>query len=242
MFIPKPTFASYTTAMDVQTGVIATQWTSMWEPQRSIVKDARRWRGGEIAPLSQWNDVVFLEWSRLAASSAQQSSSATANSAKVNYIMFNHVISSEDGFGQDVVEAVFESIKSSGNPGPPVSKHKRTFSYSEPRDAQGFQALLGTHAGDLVTKFFSQHKAELGIRRVSDISVFAAGTPQERYDKKRAKPCLLFKIEAAHSVQSEGSTQESTPGLTGGSGPSLQDSTGAVTPVPPGGRSGDLRN
>jgi hypothetical protein len=211
----------------------------MWEPQRSIVKDARRWKGGEIAPLSQWNDVVFLEWSRLAALSTQQSSSTAASSAKVNYIMFNHVISSEDVFGQDIVDAVFESIESSGNPGPPVFKHKRIFSDSEPRDAQGFRALLGTHAGDLVTKFLSEHKAELGIRRVSDISVFATGTPQERYDKKRAKPCLLFKIEAPPSMQSSGgSTQGSTPGLTGGSGLSAADSPGAVTPVPPGGRSG----
>jgi hypothetical protein len=224
--------------MDVQTGVIATQWTSMWEPQRSIVKDARRWKGGEIAPLSQWNDIVFLEWSRLAALSAQQSSSATASSAKVNYILFNHIISSEDGFGQDIVDAVFKAIESSGNPGPPVFKHKRTFSYTESRDFQSFKALLGTHAGDLVTKFLSQHKAELGIRRVSDISVFATGTPQERYDQKRAKPCLLFKIVAAHPMQSEAGTQESTPGLTGGSGPSVEDSPGVVTPVPPGGRSG----
>jgi hypothetical protein len=156
--------------VDVQAGVIATLWSSMWEPQRSIVKNARRWKGGEIAPLSQWSDVVSLEWSRLAALPAQQSTSATAEMA----------------FGQDVVDTVFKSLESSGNPGPPVFKHKRTFSYSEPRDLQGFQALLGTHPGNLVTRFLAQHKAQLGIRRVSDINVFATGTTQERYDKKRA--------------------------------------------------------
>jgi hypothetical protein len=172
--------------VDVQAGVIATLWSSMWEPQRSIVKNARRWKGGEIAPLSQWSDVVSLEWSRLAALTAQQSTSATADSSKVNYIMFNHITSSGDGFGQDLVDTVFKSLESSGNPGPPVFKHTRTFSYSEPRDLQGFQALLGTHPGNLVTRFLAQHKAQLGIRRVSDISVFATGTTQERYDKKRA--------------------------------------------------------
>lgn len=175
--------------MDLQTGVIATLWTSMWEPQRSIVKDARRWKGGDIAPLSQWSDIVFLEWSRQLSSLPQQGSSAS--SPNVNYILFNHVISSEDGFGQDIVEAVFTSLKPSGNPGPPVFKHKRVFWSNERGDEPGFQALLGTHAGDLVTKFLSEHKSELGIRRVTAVAVFAAGTPQERLIRnERSRVCF----------------------------------------------------
>lgn len=46
----KPTYASYTTAMDVQNGVIVAEYDKLYAPERGIRENRRRWKGGEIGP------------------------------------------------------------------------------------------------------------------------------------------------------------------------------------------------
>lgn len=198
--------------MDVRNGVLLAPFGGVWVPRRSIEMFRGQWRGGEIAPLSQWSDVVFLEWMR-------QSQRANGR-AEINYVLFHKIAREDDDpTGGDIIDAIFDVLArtASGNPGPPVISHWRTFSFAEPRDAAAFLALLGTEAGNMVSKLLSEHKADLGVRRVTSISVFARGSPQERFDRQRVQPSMVFKVEAP-GLGSGLTTGLNTPGLTSGSG------------------------
>lgn len=162
-----------------------------------------------MAPLSTWNDVIFLEWSRQVTDAH--------SSSPIQYVVLSEITRTDDNGGEEAVDTMFEAMQrtNSGNLGPPVFKHIRTFSYATHSDVEAFHALLGTALGKMVTDFLARHKVELGLRSVTDISVFGTGTPQERYDRQRVRAGLLFKIQAAAFLAGSGSaSSETTPELS----------------------------
>lgn len=69
---------------------------------------------------------------------------------------------------------------------------------------EAFHALLGTRPGEMVTDFLARHKEELGIRSVTDISVFGTGPHQERFDRERVRAGLVFKIQVPAHLAGSG--------------------------------------
>ncbi|KAM0721884.1 hypothetical protein Q7P37_002809 [Cladosporium fusiforme] len=226
-----PTFASYTTVMDIQGGVIVAEFDKIYDPQRSIRENRPRWKGGDVAPLSEWNDVIFLEWSKQKSASLQRL--GVGRPVDIKYIVFSEVLSSEDNGGKEAINTMIEAMTrtNSGNVGLPVFKHKRTFSYATQSDVEAFHALLGTRPGDMVTDLLARHKEALGLRRVTDISVFGTGPFQERYNRERVRAGMVFKIEAAGSLAGSSSgTSATTPELSSASASDQEGNSGAQTP------------
>lgn len=222
----------------MQYGVLITKWGSLWEPEKAIKAGRsgdRRYTGGPVATLSSWGDISFLNWIAQRASAMQHLDPNARRAAPViEYILFHDVEreGDEEAHSDEIVDCVFEALERtrSGNPGAPAFNHKRTFTCGDPRGGEAFHALLGTHAGDLVTGLLSEHKADLGLRKVTDISIFDTGSTRDRYDRERVHAGLIFKIEAG--IPPSGAT---TPGLSrdsesasGGSGG--ENSGGNTTP------------
>lgn len=203
----------------MQHGVLVAKWGSQWEPEKAIRAGNRHFAGGPLPPLSDWNDVVFLDWTiQKTASTQHLQPNPGAPPLVIKYILIHDIEKegSDDPSSDEIIDTIFEAFErtNSGNPGPPVFRHKRTFTRGDPRDNEAFHALLGTRAGGMVTLLLAEHKADLGVREVTDISVFGTGTMQERYDRQRVHAGLIFKIDGVRMLPS-GST---TPGLSSGSG------------------------
>lgn len=217
--------------MDIQNGVIAAEYDKLYGPERSIRENRRRWKGGEIVPLSAWSDVIFLEWSKQKANALQHLGSGRPG--EIQYIVFSEIQRTDDNGGMEAVDTMFEAMTrtNSGNLGPPVFKHKRTFSFATHSDVDAFHALLGTRPGEMATDFLAKHKEDLGLRRVTDISIFGTGPHQERYDRDRVRAGLVFKIQAAAFLAGSASgTSATTPELSSGSASGQGRNSGAQTP------------
>ncbi|KAL6229447.1 hypothetical protein BDW75DRAFT_245721 [Aspergillus navahoensis] len=149
----KATHAYYHSLFNVNSGLIVADTNSS---PRAEKKD---WPAEDLPPLRQWSDVIFLLWQRIAGSNVQglqhhiQFSIANEDTVR---IMQNAV-------GEDETFSDWEKFQ-------PLRGGGITF---RPGSLE-YYALLGSPNGFGIAWFLIQHKAQLGIKTVSEITIFGA--------------------------------------------------------------------
>ena len=118
-------------------------------------KDQPKAQWPPLVPLRQWSDVVFLQWKDLF-----KTSNAKDDITDLRYV-FRITISNEDS-----TALILKAVKNKG----------AEFGYwpgteFEPQSDE-FKAILGSPNGAGVAWFLIDHKAQLGMKTVSKITVF----------------------------------------------------------------------
>ncbi|KAL2783350.1 hypothetical protein BJX66DRAFT_349514 [Aspergillus keveii] len=157
------TGAYYNSLFNIDSGLIVADANSS---PRAEKKD---WPAEDLPPLKQWSDVVFLLWQRIAGSNVQRFQHhiqyAIANTDTVRIM--------QKAVGEDDTFSDWESFQ-------PLRGGGKTFR----PDSDEYYALLNSPNGFGIAWFLIQHKAQLGIKTVSEITVFGAD----------GDPCLYFAI------------------------------------------------
>jgi hypothetical protein len=129
---------------------------------------AEGWPADDYVPLKQWSDVVFLLWQRIAGSNArglQHHIQCPISNEDTRRIM-RKAIGEGDSFSD------WDSLS-------PFQEGGRTFR----PNSQEYYALLGSPNGFGIAWLLIQHKAQLGVKTVSEITVFGADSDASLYFK-----------------------------------------------------------
>jgi hypothetical protein len=126
------------------------------------------WPADDYVPLRQWSDVVFLLWQHVAGSNArslQHHIQCPISNDDTRTIM-RKAIGEDDSFSD------WDDLS-------PLQEGGRTFR----PNSQEYYALLGSPNGFGIAWLLVQHKAQLGVKTVSEITVFGADSESSLYFK-----------------------------------------------------------
>ncbi|KAK3715708.1 hypothetical protein LTR37_006933 [Vermiconidia calcicola] len=136
---------------------------------------------GEIVPLRQWSDIVFLEW--------QHQTTAGQQRRGIKFVVHSNIINTR------TKNVIFKALEDDGDsPIPPAFPPGKEY----PMDSKQGKAILGTPNGNGVAWFLIQHKAELGHKTIESVVVFDNSLyedQRETNDREHSTPSLMFRIE-----------------------------------------------
>lgn len=143
------------------------------ESNSSPENEQHDWKEEQYPPLRKWSDVISLLWIDAAGSKA----------ANLKHVIRSVVTNREtlSVMRRAVGEGEFDEKFQDWGKFDPIDTNGRTFRPSE----DAFYALLYTPNGRGIGWSLIQHKAQLGIKTVSEITVFGAND----------SPMLYFKID-----------------------------------------------
>ncbi|KAL3464834.1 hypothetical protein BJX64DRAFT_286022 [Aspergillus heterothallicus] len=157
-----PSRATYQSLFNVDAGLLVADYNS------SPKAENPSWPDDKFVPLKQWSDVIFLLWEHIAGSNARDLrhhiQCAVAN--EVTAGIMRKAIGVDDTFSE------WDSLS-------PLHEGGRTFRPG----SDAYYALLNTPNGFGIAWFLIQHKAQLGIKTVSEITVFGADGERSLYFK-----------------------------------------------------------
>ena len=116
--------------------------------------------GSEVIPLKQWSDLVFLAWQNF----QQKQAEPEARMQNLRYV-FRMQIANVDT--ESIVSRVMGGVAASVWPG-------KTFKMTTDEG----KALLGTPHGSGIAWLLAQHKKQLGLKTVDEVTVYRLTTGQ----------------------------------------------------------------
>lgn len=221
--------------IDVEYGVVLVRYDRLVFPKEATSKPSASEANEGPALLSDLSDVIFLEWSHQKALAAQRGDPQSPN---IRFILFHKIgQGTEHPEGEKIISTIFEAEE--------LGNHKfghvpelalpHAFQFAKAKDLHSFHGLLGTEPGKIMTKLLSEHRETLGQCRVAGVMVFAAGSKEQRSDRKSVRPSMLFKIEHwPGGGFASGSGPDATPDLSSAAA-SVQGAGDAESYVAPSG-------
>ncbi|KAB8067803.1 hypothetical protein BDV29DRAFT_196156 [Aspergillus leporis] len=160
----KETGGYYQSLFNVNAGLIVADDNSSPENE----KKKEQWPKSDFVPLRQWSDVLFLLWERV----------AKDKTSGLSHVIRSIVINAETlaTMRQAIGEA--EDF-SAWNKLSPMKEKGKTFRPGQDE----YYALLYSPNGRGIGWLLTQHKAQLGLRTVSSITVFGADGEAALYFK-----------------------------------------------------------
>lgn len=113
--------------------------------------------------LSQWSDVVFLQWQ-------QRNSIAGTDIANIRYFFRAHVVN-EDTQDKVMMALRLRAQQTGATATWPSWATRQTFSM----DTDSGKAILGSKNGSGGAFFLAQHKAQLGDKQITEVVVWTTG-------------------------------------------------------------------
>lgn len=131
---------------------------------------------GAITPLKYWSDVAYLEWSELAGKDVKS----------LKYIMRSLITNAQTR------SMIKEALKSAGLIKTPTFENARTFKMTEDAGL----ALLGSQNGAGCGFMLIGHKAQLGVKTITEVTVWGSNELDLSGDiiDQAAPLYMLFKL------------------------------------------------